>query len=338
MPPDPSPGSAVSPGPSRIPVSIAGRSPGRILVTGADGFVGRHLMPVLAAAFPGAILDAAAFDVTDDAAVDAAIAAAPPDALVHLAAIAAIPAARRDPGRAWQVNLGGTLNLARAVLAHAPGCTMVFSSSADIYGASFRGGRPLAEDALPAPLNAYAATKAAADLALGAMAAADGLRVVRVRAFNHTGPGQSEDFVVPAFARQVARIAAGLQPPVLQVGDLSPLRDFLDVRDVCAAYAACIGADLPPGTVLNIAGGQPRRVGDVLQDLLDAAGVQAAPQTDAARLRPSDIPLAVGDAGLARRLLGWAPAIPWAQTLADVLADWRTRVQAGARPPCPPHP
>ena len=305
--------------------------PRRILVTGAGGFVGQHLMRALAAAFPTTVLASAKFDITDAAAVDAAIAEAPPDALVHLAAIAAIPAARADPDLAWRVNLGGTLNLARALLAHAPAATMVFASSADIYGASFRAGQPLAEDALPAPLNTYAATKAAADLALGAMAA-EGLHVIRVRAFNHTGAGQAPAFVIPAFAEQVARIAAGLQPPVLRVGDLSAFRDFLDVRDVCAAYAACIlHADaLPPGTVLNLASGQPRRVGDVLQSLLDAAGVTAEVQTDSARLRPTDIPLAAGDAGLARRLLGWAPAVPWTQTVHDVLADWRARVQAGA--------
>ena len=308
--------------------------PRRILVTGADGFVGQHLMRALAAAFPGTVLDAAAFDITDASAVDAAIAAAPPDALVHLAAIAAIPAARADPDLAWRVNLGGTLNLARALLAHAPGGTMVFASSADIYGASFRAGQPLAEDALPAPLNTYAATKAAADLALGAMAA-EGLRAIRVRAFNHTGAGQAPAFVIPAFAEQVARIAAGQQPPVLRVGDLSPFRDFLDVRDVCAAYAACIlhADSLPRGTVLNVASGQPRRVGDVLQSLLDAAGVTAEVQTDSARLRPTDIPLAAGDAGLARRLLGWAPTIPCTQTVHDVLADWRARVQTGLKDP-----
>lgn len=301
--------------------------PRRVLVTGSGGFVGRHMMRTLTEAFPDAVLDAAAFDVTDPAGIEAAVAGARPDVLVHLAAIAAIPAARADPGRAWNVNLHGTLALGRALMAQAPDCLMLFASSSDIYGGSFRQGTPLAEDALPQPLNTYAATKAAADLALGAMAA-EGLRVVRVRAFNHTGPGQAPGFVVPAFAEQVARIAAGLQPPVMRVGALEPMRDFLDVRDVCAAYAACLlHADaLPPGTILNLASGQPRRVGDVLQALLDAAGVQAEVQTDAGRLRPTDIAVAVGDAGLAKRLLGWAPSIPWTQTIGDVLADWKARV------------
>ena len=301
--------------------------PRRILITGAGGFVGRHLLPALRTAFPGAVLLTDSFDVTDPAAGDAAVDAAQPDAVVHLAAVAAISAARHDPGHAWQVNLRGTLNVARAVLHRAPGCTLLFPSSADIYGASFRAGTPLSEDALPAPLNTYGATKAAADLALGAMAA-EGLRVIRARPFNHTGPGQSPEFVVAAFAEQVARVAAGLQPPVLRVGALDPLRDFLDVRDVCTAYAACLArADaLAPGTVLNLASGQQRRVGDVLAALMALAGVQAQVTTDAGRLRPADIPVAAGNAALARRLLGWAPAIPWEQTLSDVLADWRARV------------
>ncbi len=301
--------------------------PRRILVTGASGFVGRHLQPALRAAFPDAALLTDPFDITDPAAADSAVGAARPDVVVHLAAVAAIPAARLDPGRAWQVNLLGTLNVARAVLARAPRCTLLFASSADIYGASFRAGTPLDEQALLAPLNTYSATKAAADLALGAMAT-EGLRVLRVRAFNHTGPGQAPEFVVPAFAEQVTRIAAGLQPPVLRVGALDPLRDFLDVRDVCAAYAACLArADaLAPGTVLNLASGQPRRVGDVLAALMAAAGVRAEVATDAGRLRPTDIPVAAGDAALARRVLGWVPSIPWEQTIADVLADWKTRV------------
>lgn len=299
----------------------------RILVTGAAGFVGGHLVPALRDAFPGAAVLTDPFDVTDAGAVDSALAVRP-DAVVHLAAVAAPMDARRDPDRAWRVNLHGTLTLARAVLTHAPGAVLLFAGSADAYGASFRPGTPLDETAALAPQNTYGATKAAADLALGAMAA-DGLRVVRARPFNHTGAGQSASFVVPAFARQVARIAAGLQAPVLDVGALAPERDFLDVRDVCAAYARCLATGIAPGSIVNIASGQARRVGDVLDALLALAGVAAEVRTDAARLRPGDIARAVGDAGAARRLLGWAPAITWERTLRDVLDDWRARIAAG---------
>ena len=312
-------------------------TPRRILVTGASGFVASHLIPRLGSAFPDAELTlcsiepgAVVLDVTDAAAVDALVGAVRPDACVHLAAIAAIPAARQDPELAWRVNLHGTLALARAVLRHAPECSFLYVSSADIYGRSFRAGIALDERAVPAPLNTYGATKAAADLAVGALAA-EGLRAVRLRPFNHTGPGQSDAFVVAAFARQVARVAAGLQPPVLRVGALDPQRDFLDVRDVCDAYVACLrhGDALEPGIILNLASGTPRRIGDVLDDLLRLAGVEAAPETGAALLRPTDIAVACGDAALARSLLDWAPRRAWEETLRDVLADWTARVRAG---------
>ncbi len=302
-------------------------APRAILVTGADGFVGRHLLVRLAADFPAAALHPAGFDLTDAVAVEAAVARLRPDACVHLAAIAAIGEARDAPERAWAVNLGGTLALARALCRHAPDCVLLHISSADAYGASFAAGRPLDETAPLAPMNTYGATKAAADLALGAMAH-DGLRVLRLRPFNHTGPGQSEAFVVAAFARQVARVAAGRQPPVLRVGTLDARRDFLDVRDVAAAYSLCLArADtLAPGTVLNVASGEGRRIGEVLDALLALSGVRAAVEVEPARLRRAEIPLATGDARRVRAILGWAPAIPWETTLRDVLSDWRARV------------
>ncbi len=302
--------------------------PRRILVTGASGFVGTHLLSSLAACMPGAQILSAAFDLTDGDAVRGALLRDPPDICIHLAAIAAIGDAQADPGAAWQVNLHGTLDLARSLLAVSPGCVLVFASTADAYGGSFRSGLPATESTPLAPMNVYAATKAAADLALGAMVG-EGLRVIRLRPFNHTGPGQSGSFVVPAFARQVARIEAGLQPPVLRVGALDPRRDFLDVRDVCRAYGLCAqrAQDLPAGTILNLASGVSLRVGDVLDTLLAMAGVQAEITTDPDRLRPSDIPVAVGDASAARAMLGWAPEIAWNDTLRDVLDYWREKVR-----------
>jgi GDP-4-dehydro-6-deoxy-D-mannose reductase len=302
--------------------------PQHILLTGASGFVGRHLLPALKAAFPAATITADQADVTDKSAIEACVRRAAPDACVHLAGVTTIAAARGDPELAWRVNLLGTLNLARALLSHAPACRLLFASSAEVYGASFQSGQPLDESALLAPMNGYAASKAAADLALGAMAY-DGLRVVRLRLFNHTGPGQSEAFVVPAFARQIARIEAGLQSPPLRVGDLNGARDFLDVRDVCEAYIACLRRDddeLPPGVVINVGSGQPRRIGDILDELLRLAGRGIDVAADAARLRASGIATASCDPTRAARLLGWAPAIPWHRTLADVVADWRARI------------
>ena len=299
----------------------------RILVTGASGFVGRHLLPALGLAFPEAAIAADHFDVTDKGAVHDFVHDASPDACIHLAGITNVVAARSDPDSAWRVNLLGTLNLARAVLTLAPSCRFVFASSAEVYGASFRSGQKLDESALLAPMNSYAATKAAADLALGAMSH-EGLRVVQLRLFNHTGPGQSDAFVVPALARQIARIESGLQPPPLRVGGLDTWRDFLDVRDICNAYIACLRRsddELAPGAVLNVGSGQPRRIGDILEELLNLAGLRTEVATDATRLRPSEIATASGNVALAHRLLRWSPTIPWGQTLADVLADWRTR-------------
>ncbi len=302
-------------------------APGRILVTGAAGFVGRNLVAALRDRWPAAELLTPEVDVRDAAAVAGMVKAASPDSVVHLAAISSVMQAGADQDEAWQVNLYGALHVARAILTHAPDCQMVFVSSADAYGASFRAGVALDETAPLAPMNIYGATKAAADLALGAMAA-QGLRVVRLRAFNHIGRGQSADFVVASFARQIARIKAGLQPPVLLVGRLDTYRDFLDVRDVCAAYMACIARRyaLAPGEIFNIASGQARLVGDVLNEMLALSGVAAEVQAEAPRVRDTDIVRACGDARQAAAKLHWSPRLAWPETLCSVLEDWRERI------------
>ncbi len=302
-------------------------TPIRILITGASGFAGQHLIPVLTAAFPGTDLLTPVFDLSKPEEITAVIRDTSPDSCIHLAAISTPALVRQDEDRAWRVNLHGTLHLAHAILDQAPNCQLVFASSADAYGDSFRSGMKLDETAPLAPLNPYTATKAAADLALGSLAP-QGLRVVRLRPFNHTGPGQPPGLVVAAFAKQVASIAAGRTAPTLRVGNLAPNRDFLDVRDVCAAYAACVARrnDLPPGVIINLASGVPRRVGDVLTDLMRLAGVAADVTVNPALIRAADMPVVLGDASRARELLNWTPVTPWQQTLRDVMDDWRHRI------------
>ncbi len=299
----------------------------KLLVIGAGGFAGRHLCPRLVQDFgPDAVIDHR-FDITDRAAVFATLARHQPDICLHLAAIAAIGTARADPRRAWEVNLHGSLNIADAILAHAPACHLIFISSAEVYGASFRHGQALDETAPLAPLNLYAATKAAAELALSAMSA-DGLRLLRLRAFNHTGPGQPATYVVPAFARQIARIEAGHAPPEMLVGALTPEREFLDVRDVCAAYslAAKNAATLPNNTILNIASGHPTPIGAMLDHLLTQTKSPITTRPDPALLRPIEIARSTGNATLARKLLGWEPQIPMIETLNAVLEYERQQI------------
>jgi GDP-4-dehydro-6-deoxy-D-mannose reductase len=316
----------------------------RLIVTGAGGFVGGHLLARLKASFPMAELIAAvrpeneplhpasrvdrvvSFDLESPGHAEM-IKDVQPDGLIHLAAQASVAASFADPFGSWRSNLMGTVSLAEAVLCHAPHCRFVLASSAEIYGLSFQAGVPLDETALLRPTNPYAASKAACDLAIGEMALR-GLDAIRLRAFNHTGPGQSDKFVVASFARQIARIEAGQQAPVMQVGALDRWRDFLDVSDVCAAYVAALLTETAPGAIYNIASGQPRRIGDILEALLAMSTVTPEIRVEALRLRPTDVESVIGDASLAVAALPWRPAVRWEDTLADVLSDWRGRIAA----------
>lgn len=319
----------------------------RVLITGAAGFVGPYVANALrmihgadlaiiptsktAANHPTLGL-VEPLDVTDHRAVEAAIDHHRPSHIIHLAGIAAPIDASNDPDQAWRVHVQGTLNLARAVLKKAPDCCLINAGTGLVYGTSANRGLPLDETAILSPIDDYGVTKAAADLALGALVH-QGLRCVRIRAFNHTGAGQSGAFVIPSFAIQIARIEAGQMEPTIRVGNLDAQRDFLDVRDVATAYAlAATKSTLAGGgAILNIASGKGRRVGDLLDILLSFSRVDIKIEQDSARMRPSDLPHVVGNPEQAWQLLGWQSKYAIEQTLADVLADCRQRVSVEPR-------
>jgi GDP-4-dehydro-6-deoxy-D-mannose reductase len=219
------------------------------------------------------------------------------------------------------------LNLVLAMQEHAPQAHLLYVSSAEVYGASLKSGAPATEQTLLQPMNPYAASKAAADI-LVLQAAANGLSATVMRPFNHTGAGQSESFVAPSFAAQIARIEAGLQPPVLSVGSLDEERDFLDVHDVVRAYAMALDArtSMATGEVFNVASGQAVRIGDLLERLLRQARVPIEVRIDPERLRRASIPKAVGDPAHLRQALNWVPTIDLDTTLIAVLDDQRERL------------
>ncbi len=306
----------------------------RVLVTGAGGFVGGYLLEALSRHYPGRRIVGTSLgpesgsplvplDVTDAAAVRRLIGDIRPDLCIHLAAMASVDLSFQRARAAWDVNLGGTLNVAEAVLEFAPTCRLVFASSGEVYGLSFADGEPASEQTILSPANPYATAKAAADLALGEMALR-GLRVIRLRLFNHTGPGQTEQYVLPRFAAQVARIAEGLQEPVIYTGALDRWRDFLDVRDVVNAYIA--GAQAPEdGFHVNICSGIPRRVGDILDELMEVARVSAQVVQRVSEVRRTDMRCAVGSPQRAAVLLDWRPRIAWEETLSSLLTHWRQK-------------
>ncbi|WP_417539502.1 GDP-mannose 4,6-dehydratase [Marinobacter sp.] len=310
----------------------------RTLITGANGFVGQQLCKTLqrsghhVIAVSSRASQAVPFanetvccDIREAEGVAQIIRDTSPSQIVHLAAITHIPKSFDFPQLTWQTNVMGSINVLEAMRKFAPECFILFVSSADVYGAAFKRNVPLDENVVCLPQNPYAASKLAAETAFNEYFRR-GIRGVVARPFNHIGAHQSPDFVTASFARQIALIEAGKQDPVLKVGDLQASRDFLDVSDVCHAYEKLLG--LSEGTqehprCFNISSGCSRRIADVLDALIKMSRADIVIEQDPARMRPSDIPCAVGDSQRMRQTMNWAPTISLNETLKELLDYWR---------------
>jgi GDP-4-dehydro-6-deoxy-D-mannose reductase len=259
-------------------------------------------------------------DLLDADATARSVADAAPEIVYHLAAQASVPAAWDQPGGTLGLNVGTTLNLLEAVRSQAPGARVIAVGSGEVYGPP--ASLPVGEDAPLRPQNPYAVSKAATDLLAGMYTDAHGLDVVRVRAFNHAGPGQSDEYVVATLARQAAAgLAAGDEPIRIVTGNPEPRRDFTDVRDVARAYRG-LAAGAPAGAY-NVCSGMSVSVAELISALGRVVGREIAHEVDPARVRAHEVMEVRGDPARLREATGWEPSIPLDVTLADTVEWWR---------------
>ena len=297
----------------------------RALVTGAEGFVGRHLLAHLEAAGDDVIgVDRGdGPDLLDAPALDAFVRSVAPDAVYHLAGWSDVGGSWQQPLAAFQANADGTLNLLQACV-HAEVPRVLSVSSADVYGKVAPADLPISEGAELRPVTPYAASKIAADF-LGLQAFLGyGLDVLRVRAFNHLGPGQTSRFVASAIAERIAGNELD-GSDVVPVGNLVPRRDFTDVRDVVRAYRLLVEHG-EAGEAYNVCSGTDIAIRELAERMLAHARRPMRLEEDPALQRPVDVPVLRGDPTKVHAATGWTPTIPLDQTLSDLLTEWRARV------------
>lgn len=313
----------------------------RVFITGIEGFVGRHLVMELVKAgheVSGLYFDKMDLDeiealaerlyrgdLRDSVSLNQILDSARPDAIVHLAAISFVPAASSDPRTAWDINLGGTLNILEWIRVAKPDTHLLFVSTSEVYGRSDGGDLPFTEETPLRPANMYSATKASADMAADQYRSLFSLRIATLRPANHIGPGQSENFVVSSFARQVAEAALGLGDGVIRVGNLSAMRDFLDVRDVVRAYRLVLEQQITG--IFNLGSGKAERISDILDSLVEIAGARISVVVDKERLRPVDVPIIFISREKLSAESGWTPEIPLIKTLEDTLKCWKDKLR-----------
>ncbi len=309
----------------------------RALVTGGNGFVGRHLTEELRARGHETIV-AGHSDARGDSSFDIAIDLREngkllpilenvrPDVIFHLAAQAFVPRATEDPLETYEVNVMGTARLVDALrrLPQERMPRLLFVSSAEVYGPHESFDLPLRETTLTNPATPYAASKLAGEAIVLGSARTYGFEAIVTRAFNHIGPGQSDRFSVARFARRLAAIAAG-DSPLLLVGNLETQRDFLDVRDVVRAYID-LAERGSPGEIYNVCGGVGTRMADILRQLVMTARVPVEIREDPALMRPADVSTVYGDNAKLKAATGWEPTYPLARSLRDIYEDARSGI------------
>lgn len=301
----------------------------RALVTGARGFVGPYLLDALRERAGAEVLG---IEFGDIAELHAVLESFRPTVVFHLAARTFVPDALRAPVETYEINTMGTARLAAAVRTHdlEPRPRILFTSSAEVYGAREPAEYPLRETLDLRPSNPYGASKAAAEAILLGEFRSFGTDSVISRGFNHIGPGQNERFVVASLAAQLAGIATG-GPPQLSVGNLEAARDFLDVRDVVTAYVE-LARHGEAGEIYNVCSGAAVTIRDVLRELIAIARVPVEVREDPARVRSSDNPLSVGSPQKLRDRTGWTPSIPLTRSLRDIYAAALERARSTTLP------
>jgi GDP-4-dehydro-6-deoxy-D-mannose reductase len=316
----------------------------RVLITGINGFVGGHLAEHLLAtegwelwglarqlslALPAlrGLVQFVSADLRNPEQLISSLESARPDVIFHCAAQSNVPRSFEDPADTLQSNILAQLNLFQAVLRSHQSPLILIITSNEIYGNVRPEELPLDEDTPLRPVNPYAVSKAAQDLLAYQYHVSHRLRTIRMRPFNHIGPRQSEMFVASAFAAQIARIEAGLQEPLLRVGNLTAERDFTDVRDMVRAYelAARHGE---VGLAYNVGSGRCVSIRWLLDTLLTFSERDIAVEPDPSRARPADVPRVLSESGRFRQHTGWEPQIPLEQTLYDILEYWRNQVRS----------
>lgn len=316
----------------------------RVLITGVTGFVGPHLADFLLrdehAMIHGIYRDEHSLtrlgdsihkillhpcDLTDPVAVQNTLVSARPDIIFHLAAHSDVARSWAEPAHTFQSNVLGSIHLFEAIRKAKLDPVVHIACSSEQYGLVKKEDLPVNEATAFSPLSPYAVSRVTVDLLGYQYFKSFGMKIIRTRAFNHTGPGQTERFVCSRFAKHIAEIEKGIIPPILRVGNLDAVRDFTDVRDIVRAYALSVMHG-KPGEVYVIASGLGRSIKEVLAMLLSLARVPIHVETDSTLLRPSDVPALYGDSTKFREATGWKPEWSFEETLRDLLNYWRERV------------